>query len=534
MVLDSSTADAAPEAAAVWLAFAIALATGAPASASPVLSHTHTDWQKAYQASVSVWKELKQKKRGLKDTDLDELVRIADRGFLSAYVYLTHFDDQPSAGFQDWLKQNRATVVQFIREFELRPAPVEDARDKSAPDHHPTASFQDGRALRARPAPLIEPEKVRLTAEREKVQQSISMTSGKTDDRSVAVLMMSYARVSAISLQLGQFDEAAAAACAAYEMSKTLPGKDGIAVAAARCLELLPFSADQNAIRTASSALDSLESAVTPERLSRAFALASRVARRQHDPEAAVPFAERAWVTAHASKDTAAASAARAELFFVYRDLWRSLSWNLHTGREREGSEADFVNDREIGTGPDKYGRRSPEEDSATFATRISGECQGVPEDQTCPLLAHVRREMNDGNLVPALKYAYYREVEPVYSYVPDDQEPVTINGVLVPSSDLNSARTAASRGDFGPAYKLLLRVGTVLPEEVEGKPTNFYRPDTVTLEQVEAARQRIVGQGGYVPEHVNSILQLMRRALLFAKENGFQAPKTAGSGLVQ
>jgi hypothetical protein len=56
----------------------------------------------------------------------------------------------------------------------------------------------------------------------------------------------------------------------------------------------------------------------------------------------------------------------------LYEFMFHGISWNVISGREREAQEADFVNNGDVGSGGAKYGRRSPDEDLATFGTFLT------------------------------------------------------------------------------------------------------------------------------------------------------------------
>ena len=206
----------------------------------------------------------------------------------------------------------------------------------------------------------------------------------------------------------------------------------------------------------------------------------------------------------------------------LYLQIFYSISWNLISDNEREGSPDDFVNNSTVGTGSNKYGRRGPEEDFATFGTLLISECEGRNGTrEPCALTRHVRAQMRKGNFVPAAKYLYYRFIGLTFFDDPTNTNVFSFNGVRISRPKVIEAAQRALHGDSRPLTQLMLAAGLVLEEEVNAaSPARNGEVAPIELSEVQTAIAAATQNGTYVAPRLTEIIEVFGDAYDFALKN--------------
>lgn len=530
ITLDPGLTELGPEVGAAWLAFAATLSAAhhkPPAGTPPNPSRVRTmrQWVEAYEMMIAFWAEIKGKKKVANEA-IDAISSIRQEKLLSAYVYLAHFDDDEEAGFKSWEREHRKEALQFIRKHELKALP---AKPDSSANRTETESGKHGQ-FRSPDRRLDPEQREKALLLEPKLKAIVDDLSARPSKARLAELALAKSELATVQRLLERWNEAAANACSAYRLALETDQARLKRALAMRCVQFLGRSDLETALADVAAVLESETAQASRAEFADLLTDAADAARRRHNFELAIDYGQRAWLAAHEMGSDPLAGEALRALAAAYTSIYRSISWNPFTGREREGSAADFVNDGGVGSGSDKYGRRSPEEDEATFATLTTGECRDVLEGTSCRLEAHVQAELERGNLVPAIKHAYFKFVDPLYEILPPADEFTVLNGVRVPSRDISRAVSATVRGNLSVAYQLMAKAGMVLEEEMRVEGNSLRVGRAMGLEAIEEARKEIVRKGEYVPDHLEPILRLLIQGKQFAEQNGI-GEGIAGSG---
>lgn len=500
----------------------------------------------AFEHLLKFWAEVKQENPGLSNNKFDILTRIYKDDLLDAYIYLQHYRKEFKVSYQEWKQKKPEKVVKYFNKYVLIPK-------TDVPDYVTTDEFYQRDTLKDKlriadeksipgvdgsssSKPEISPERLaqlrKSNEEQFEILKKLDSIKEKTRDQLLAQAK-AYNIIGVNFRQLGEYQSSFDYHNKALPLYQSFKEPEGV------CVSHNLIGNTHWAKEDYRKAIQSKEQAVTWCKqfkgdqtlyISILLDLGELHSRVEEFPEA-INYDTQGYFLAKESNNPKMLDEAISGFGLVYSNVFRSISWDLKTGLAREGKAADFVNNADVGQNAEKYGRKSPDEDSATFKSLAVWQNFRIGDLEPGRLTEHVRKEMREGNFAPAAKYLYAKYIDPFYC------GSACFNSVGIVMETEKGDKTLPQfsisifneikRGNIEPFLDYLKKSGAYTDEQISSLKKDYSPVENdITFEEVNSNLKTMRSSGRYIPDHILKAIALFEAADKFSKAQNISIKK--------